>query len=182
MPFLSLAGSRAPPFLRNVSGLETIYRDYASKGVQFYFVYKTLAHPENDGYLNLLTLTERLMHIQEAKRTFKGATLPWLCDNMANDLKKALGGLNNPEFISDPEGKIVRQSETGVLRRNDELTWRNLSVQSPCRRRLRASISRLSPHVVLRRVASFRASKFPRSCNLFGRLRKRKENIPTTPN
>lgn len=48
------------------------------------------------------------MHVREAKRLFKGATLPWLCDNMANDLKKALGGLNNPEFVFDPDGKIVR--------------------------------------------------------------------------
>ena len=34
--------------------------------------------------------------------------MPWLCDNMSDDLKKALGGLNNPEFVFDPEGKIVR--------------------------------------------------------------------------
>jgi hypothetical protein len=35
-------------------------------------------------------------------------TVPWLCDNMSNELKNALGGLNNPEFIFDPDGKIVR--------------------------------------------------------------------------
>lgn len=33
--------------------------------------------------------------------------MPWLCDNMSNELKKALGGLNNPEFLFDPQGKIV---------------------------------------------------------------------------
>jgi hypothetical protein len=48
------------------------------------------------------------MHLKEATRTFKGTTIPWLCDNPANDLKTALGGLNNPEFVFDREGKIVR--------------------------------------------------------------------------
>lgn len=33
--------------------------------------------------------------------------MPWLCDNMSNELKKTLGGLNNPEFLFDPQGKIV---------------------------------------------------------------------------
>ncbi len=85
-----------------------MYRDYAPKGVQFHFVYKALAHPEKDGYVNPVTMEERLLHIKEAKRIFEGVTMPWICDNMENDLKRELGGLNNPEFIFDPEGKIVR--------------------------------------------------------------------------
>ncbi len=48
------------------------------------------------------------MHIAEAKRRFKGLTIPWLCDNLANELKKRLGGLNNSEFIINPEGKVVK--------------------------------------------------------------------------
>ena len=48
------------------------------------------------------------MHIREAKRVFGGLTIPWLADNLDNDLKHQLGGLNNPEFIFDPAGKIVR--------------------------------------------------------------------------
>ena len=78
------------------------------KGVQFHFVYKTLAHPENNGYVNPVTVEERLLHIREAKRVFEGVTIPWLADNMENDLKNKLGGLNNPEFVFDPDGKIVR--------------------------------------------------------------------------
>lgn len=88
--------------------MEAIYRDYAPKGVQFHFVYKSLAHPEKDGYVNPVTIEERLLHIKEAKRIFEGVTLPWLCDNMSNDLKHKLGGLNNPEFIFGPNGKIVK--------------------------------------------------------------------------
>ncbi len=85
-----------------------MYRDYAPKGVQFHFVYKTLAHPENNGYVNPVTVEERLLHIKEAKRVFDGVTIPWLADNIDNDLKNQLGGLNNPEFIFDPQGKIIR--------------------------------------------------------------------------
>ena len=46
------------------------------------------------------------MHVDEAKRTL-GATIPWLCDTMANDLKHALGDRPNSEFVLDPEGRIV---------------------------------------------------------------------------
>jgi len=48
------------------------------------------------------------MHVKEAQKTFAGVTIPWLCDNMSNDLKHALGGLNNPEFVFNPDGEIVR--------------------------------------------------------------------------
>lgn len=88
--------------------MEAVYRDYAPKGVTFHFVYKTLAHPENNSYINPVTVDERLLHIREAKRVFAGITIPWLADNMENELKNKLGGLNNPEFVFDPHGKIVR--------------------------------------------------------------------------
>ena len=46
-----------------------MYRDYAPKGVKFYYIYKTLAHPENDGYIQPFTLKERLMHVKVAQQT-----------------------------------------------------------------------------------------------------------------
>ena len=52
------------------------------------------------------TLKERLLHVQEAKKTL-GATVPWLCDTIDNDLKHALGDRPNSEFVIDPDGKIV---------------------------------------------------------------------------
>ena len=52
------------------------------------------------------TLEERLLHVQEAKKTL-GATVPWLCDTIDNDLKHALGDRPNSEFVIDPNGKIV---------------------------------------------------------------------------
>ncbi len=46
------------------------------------------------------------MHVAESKKTL-GATVPWLCDTMGNDLKHALGDRPNSEFVLDPEGRIV---------------------------------------------------------------------------
>ncbi|MDP6039887.1 MAG: hypothetical protein QGG64_15145 [Candidatus Latescibacteria bacterium] len=81
--------------------------DYAPKGVKFYYMYKALAHPELDGYVNPFTLKERLMHVKEAQRTL-GSKITWLCDGMDNDAKHALGNRPNSEFVIDPDGVIVR--------------------------------------------------------------------------
>ena len=102
--------------------METIYRDYAPKGVNFYYIYKTLAHPELDGYIEPFTLEERLMHVKEAQRTL-GSEITWISDTMSNDLKHALGDSPNSEFVVDPTGKIVRMrawSRPDELRRDLE--------------------------------------------------------------
>lgn len=105
--------------------METIYRDYAPKGVNFYYIYKiykTLAHPELDGYIEPFSLEERLMHVKEAQRTL-GSEITWISDSMSNDLKHALGDSPNSEFVVDPEGKIVRMrawSRPDELRRDLE--------------------------------------------------------------
>ena len=102
--------------------METIYRDYAPKGVNFYYIYKTLAHPELDGYIEPFTLEERLMHVKEAQRTL-GSEITWISDTMSNDLKHALGDSPNSEFVVDPAGMIVRMrawSRPDELRRDLE--------------------------------------------------------------
>jgi hypothetical protein len=83
-----------------------VYRDYAPKGVKFYYLYKALAHPTLDGYIAPYTLDERLMHVKEAQRVL-GSDITWLCDTMSNDVKHALGDAPNAEFIIDPEGLIA---------------------------------------------------------------------------
>jgi hypothetical protein len=94
--------------MRKVSGLEAVYRDYAPKGVKFFFVYKALAHPERNGILQPVTLDERLVQAREATKRL-GNTIPFLVDAIDNRLKHALGDRNNSEFIIDPRGKIVRK-------------------------------------------------------------------------
>jgi hypothetical protein len=111
-------------FLKKVSGLEAVYQDYAPRGVKFYYVYKSLAHPETNGYVNAYTLDDRLHHIKEAKQRIP-TNITWLADNMANDLKRHLlmHGAHNSEFVFDPLGKLVRRrfwSNPGSLRRDLE--------------------------------------------------------------
>ncbi len=102
--------------------METIQRDYAARGVKFFYIYKSLAHPENNGYVQPLTLQERLLHLKEAERTL-GSKFTWLADNMENELKHKLGNAPNSEFVLDPEGKVVRHrgwSSPGDLRKDLE--------------------------------------------------------------
>ena len=86
--------------------METIYLDYAPKGVKFYYVYKALAHPEYERYVTPFTHKERLMHVAEARRRLQ-SQVSWLCDTMSNDLRHAVGTAPNAEFILDPDGKVL---------------------------------------------------------------------------
>ena len=86
--------------------METVERDFAPKGVKFYYVYKALAHPEENGYVAPTTLKERLMHVAEAKKKI-GTKFNWLCDSMNNDLKHMLGDRPNSEFLIGPDGKFI---------------------------------------------------------------------------
>jgi Ca2+-binding EF-hand superfamily protein len=95
-----------PAFLGSYPSIEAVHRDYASKAVKFYYVYRALAHPENNGIVKPFSLKERLMHIDEARQRLK-TRVPWLADNMNNDFKRAIGNTNNSEFVLDPEGRIV---------------------------------------------------------------------------
>lgn len=84
-----------------------MYRDYQDK-VNFFYVYKSVQHPEINNFVSAFTLEERLKHVAEAKRRF-GSEIPWICDSMENVVKKAFGGAPNGEFVLDPDGKIVRK-------------------------------------------------------------------------
>jgi len=76
--------------------------------VQFFYVYKTLAHPEYNNYVTPYTLEERLMHVSEAERVI-GSRFQWICDGMNNEFKHSMGNAPNAEFVIDPEGKVVRR-------------------------------------------------------------------------
>jgi hypothetical protein len=90
--------------------LEAAYRDYKDKNVDFYFVYKALAHPQGNGFVRPTTLKERLKHVEVAKKSL-GATIPWIVDTMDNQLKHAMGDRPNSEFIIGPDGTIVRMRD-----------------------------------------------------------------------
>ena len=75
--------------------------------MKFFFIYKSLAHPETNGFVQPFTLQERLTHAKIAEKRL-GATIPWIVDAIDNRFKHALGDRPNSEFIIDPKGKIVK--------------------------------------------------------------------------
>lgn len=85
-----------------------MYRDYHAKGVEFFYVYKSVEHPEINNFVSAYTLEERLMHVAEAKRRFN-TEIPWLCDTMENDMKSILGRAPNGEYIVGPDGKLLKK-------------------------------------------------------------------------
>lgn len=96
-----------PIFHRTYPSTEAIYADYKDReDIQFFFIYKSLAHPELNGYVQPVTLDERLKHIVEAKRVL-GTTIPWLCDGADNAVRQAFGLGPNSEMVINPEGKLI---------------------------------------------------------------------------
>jgi hypothetical protein len=85
-----------------------VYRDYRDKGVQFFYVYKAVEHPEINNFVSPLDIEERLKHIAHAKKRFQ-TEIPWICDTMDNKVENAFGGAPNGGFILDPQGKVVRK-------------------------------------------------------------------------
>ena len=90
--------------------METVKLDYAPKGVQFFYIYKPLAHPELNNYVSPFTIGERIMHVREAKRRL-GSSITWLADTMDNVYHEAMGQTPNSELIIAPDGRA-----TGVER------------------------------------------------------------------
>ncbi len=86
--------------------METVKVDYAPKGVDFYYIYKPLAHPEFNNYVVPVTLEERLMHVDEAKRVL-GSSITWLADTMDNPWYDVMARTPNSELIVDPDGRVV---------------------------------------------------------------------------
>lgn len=109
-----------PIFHRTYSGVEAVYEDYKTNDkVQFFFMYKSLAHPELNGYVQPVTLEERLTHVKEAQRVL-GTRIPWLSDGMDNKVRHTLGFGPNTQIVVDPDGKVVHAlgwSDAEVLRR-----------------------------------------------------------------
>jgi len=100
-----------PHFLKTYRGVEAAARDYADKGVNFFYLYKVLAHPENNGYLKPYTLKERAAHVRIAIKKLR-TRVPWLYDTMNNEAFVALDKAHNGLFIFDRNGQILYSSRT----------------------------------------------------------------------
>lgn len=109
-----------PIFHRTYPGVEAVYQDYKGRGdVQFFYLYKTLAHPEYNGYIQAASIEERLQHIREARRVLD-TSLRWLSDGMDNAMRHTLGLGPNTQLLISPNGTILHAqgwSDGEVLRK-----------------------------------------------------------------
>ena len=99
-----------PKYLRAYPDVEAIAKDYGPKGVQFFYLYKTLAHPENHGLIQPYTIEERLAQVDMARKRL-GTQVPWLTDTMENEIWAALGNRPNPHLVLDGEGKVITYAQ-----------------------------------------------------------------------
>jgi len=95
-----------PEFRRGYAEVEAALKDYSPLGVQFFYVYKSLRHPELDGMVEPQNLQERLLHIAKAKQTLR-TSAPWIADSMDDSIRKSLGAGANSIYLVSPEGEIL---------------------------------------------------------------------------
>jgi len=93
-----------PVFLRVYPEVETMARDFT--GVSFYYLYGSLAHPENNGYIQPFTIEERLLQVTDARKKL-GTSVSWYCDGIDNEAKIALGNTPNGGYLFDSKGNLV---------------------------------------------------------------------------
>ncbi|MFI3330692.1 MAG: hypothetical protein R3Y38_02690 [Rikenellaceae bacterium] len=95
-----------PEFRRAHPTIEAIAADYKRKGVQFYFVYKTLRHPELEGYVEAQKISERLIMVEHAKKKL-GGEIEWIVDEMDNNIATALRAGSRSGYLISPKGEII---------------------------------------------------------------------------
>ncbi len=95
-----------PLFHQNYPEIEAAYADYRDKGVQFFYFYKSLRHPELDGYVQAQNISERLLQLAEVRKKL-GTKVPWIVDTMDDDIRIGLRSGSWSVFLISPEGEVV---------------------------------------------------------------------------
>lgn len=100
---LALGELTDPDFISSYGNVETIAHDYASKDIGFFYIYRYLRHPENNGYIQSFNRKERTRQASEAARLLH-TRIPWLVDTMDNQSAQLLSSTTNTLFIFNREG------------------------------------------------------------------------------
>ena len=95
-----------PLFHANYPEIEAANADYAPKGVQFFYFYKYLRHPELDGYIQAQNISERLLQLAEARKKL-GTKVPWIADTMDDAMRIGLRSGSWSVYLISPEGEVV---------------------------------------------------------------------------
>ena len=101
-----------PEYRNSYPEIEAVAADYRDKGVQFYFLFQSLTHPENWGYVQPTSIQERFAQVDHAKELLK-TKIPWLADTMDNEMKQYFAMTPNSQFVFDRDGKILHRSSWG---------------------------------------------------------------------
>ena len=101
-----------PEYRNSYPEIEAVAADYRDKGVQFYFLYQSLTHPENWGFVQPTSIQERFAQVEHAKELLQ-TKIPWLTDTMDNNMKQNGEMSPNAQFLFDRDGKIVHRDSWG---------------------------------------------------------------------
>ena len=101
-----------PAFRSSYPEIEAVARDFSDRGVNFYFLYQTLAHPENWGFVQPSSIDDRFAQVDYAKELLQ-TKIPWLTDPIDNRMKTYFLGTPNSQFVFDQAGKVVHRDSWG---------------------------------------------------------------------
>jgi len=99
-----------PQFLQGYPQVEALAADFAPKGVQFFYFYKSLRHPELEGYVQAQNMEERFLQLEEAREKL-GTQVTWIADTIDDSMRIALKAGPNSLWLVSPEGEIVAGSD-----------------------------------------------------------------------
>ncbi|KLU06729.1 RNA-binding protein [Rhodopirellula islandica] len=98
-----------PEFRNSYPEIEAVARDFQGRGVDFYFLYQSLTHPENWGFVQPSSIEERFAQVEHAQDLLQ-TQVPWLTDPIDNPLKSYFALTPNSQFVFDQSGKVVTRS------------------------------------------------------------------------
>jgi hypothetical protein len=78
--------------------------------VKFYYFYKSLRHPELEGYVQAQNIQERLLQLAEARKKL-GTKVPWIADTIDDSIRIGLRSGSNSVYLVSPEGEIIYASD-----------------------------------------------------------------------
>ncbi|VGO22973.1 hypothetical protein [Pontiella sulfatireligans] len=78
-----------PYFIKATRQIEASGLSYKDNGVNFFYIYRHLAYPENHGYVQPINDLERLRHATLAAKHLN-TRIPWLADPIDNQVAKGL--------------------------------------------------------------------------------------------
>ncbi|GAA5505454.1 hypothetical protein [Novipirellula caenicola] len=101
-----------PEFRNSYPEIEAVARDFKDQDVDFYFLYQSLTHPENWGFVQPSSIEDRFSQVDHAEELLQ-TEIPWLTDPIDNQLKTYFVLTPNSQFVFDQSGKVVHRNSWG---------------------------------------------------------------------